>query len=132
MLGMSMLMGARGIGALIGPLVSAPWAGHNQRRLRIAILVAFFAEITGYVALGWISSLWTACLWVMLAHCGGSVIWVFSTTLLQLNTDDVFAAASSPPTSASACSPSLWAAISADASWIGASPHAPSPALRAC
>ncbi len=90
MLGMSMLMGARGIGALIGPLVSAPWAGHNQRRLRIAILVAFFAEITGYVALGWISSLWTACLWVMLAHCGGSVIWVFSTTLLQLNTDDRF------------------------------------------
>src|SRR2546422_7540276 len=31
-----------------------------------------------------------ACLFVMLAHCGGSTIWVFSTTLLQLHTDDRF------------------------------------------
>jgi MFS family permease len=90
MLGMSMLMGARGIGAMLGPLLSAPWAGHNQRRLRIAILVAFLAESLGYTALGWITSLWTACIWIILAHCGGSVIWVFSTTLLQLNTDDRF------------------------------------------
>jgi len=27
---------------------------------------------------------------VVLAHCGGSTIWVFSTTLLQLNTEDRF------------------------------------------
>jgi small neutral amino acid transporter SnatA (MarC family) len=31
-----------------------------------------------------------ACFWVVLAHCGGSTIWVFSTTLLQLNTEDRF------------------------------------------
>jgi predicted MFS family arabinose efflux permease len=27
---------------------------------------------------------------VVLAHCGGSTIWVFSTTLLQLHTEDRF------------------------------------------
>jgi hypothetical protein len=26
----------------------------------------------------------------MVAHCGGSTVWVFSTTLLQLNTEDRF------------------------------------------
>jgi hypothetical protein len=31
-----------------------------------------------------------ACLFIALAHCGGSTVWVFSTTLLQLNTEDGF------------------------------------------
>jgi len=90
MLGMSMLMGARGIGALLGPLLAAPWAGHFDRRLRLAILVGFFAEVLGYGSLRGVGTLWSACLWVVLAHCGGSTVWVFSTTLLQLNTDDRF------------------------------------------
>jgi len=90
MLGVSLLMGARGVGALLGPLITAPWAGHNTRRLRLAILVAFVAEASGYAALGGVHALWSACLWVILAHCGGSTIWVFSTTLLQLSTDDRF------------------------------------------
>jgi len=44
----------------------------------------------GYGMLGVAGSLWTACFWVVLGHCGGSTVWVFSTTLLQLNTDDKF------------------------------------------
>jgi len=90
MLGMSLLMGARGLGALLGPLLSAPWAGRRESRLRLAILLGFLAEATGYAALGGAGSVWIACAWVVLAHCGGSVVWVFSTTLLQLNTDDRF------------------------------------------
>ena len=31
-----------------------------------------------------------ACLCIVLAHIGGSTVWVFSTTLLQLNTEDKF------------------------------------------
>ena len=31
MLGMSLLLGARGIGAIVGPLFSARWAGHSDR-----------------------------------------------------------------------------------------------------
>ena len=90
MLGMSFLMGARGVGALVGPLVSAVWAGNNDHRLRAGILFGFITQSLGYAALGTARSLWQACLCVAVAHCGGSTIWVFSTTLLQLNTEDRF------------------------------------------
>lgn len=90
MLGMSFLMGARGVGALLGPLLSAPWAGRVQKRLQLGILVGLLADATGYMALGSAGSIWVACLCVIFAHCGGSTVWVFSTTLLQLNTDDRF------------------------------------------
>jgi MFS family permease len=89
-LGMSLLMGARGVGALFGPLASTRWAGQRQARLRTGILIGFVAVGLGYGMLGVVGSPWAACAWVILAHCGGSTVWVFSTTLLQLNTDDKF------------------------------------------
>ena len=90
MLGMSLLLGARGLGALVGPLFSARWAGRYGRRLRLGILLGYLTVGAGYAALGGAGSVWMACLFVMLAHGGGSTVWVFSTTLLQLNTDDRF------------------------------------------
>jgi predicted MFS family arabinose efflux permease len=89
-LGMSLLLGARGVGALIGPLVSASWAGHRESRLRLGILAGFLAAAAGYVLLGKAPTLLWACACAALGHVGGSVIWVFSTTLLQLNTEDRF------------------------------------------
>jgi MFS family permease len=89
-LGMSMLMGARGIGAIVGPLFSARWAGSSQARLRMGVLAGFVAVGLGYGSLGTVTSLWQACACVVLAHSGGSTVWVFSTTLLQLNTEDKF------------------------------------------
>src|SRR6202023_1294893 len=88
--GMSLLRGARGLGALVGPLVSARWAGREDRRLRLGILFGYLVVAVGYSALGGSSNVWVACAWVMLAHMGGSTVWVFSTTLLQLHTDDRF------------------------------------------
>jgi MFS family permease len=90
MLGMSLLMGSRGLGALLGPLLSASIAGYRESRLRMGILLGFFAEAAGYAALSVAPNVWLACASVVLAHCGGSVVWVFSTTLLQLNTEDRF------------------------------------------
>jgi len=90
MLGMSLLLGARGLGALVGPLFAARWAGHSERRLRLGVLFGYLLVATGYGALGGTKSVWVACLWIIVAHCGGSTIWVFSTTLLQLNTEDRF------------------------------------------
>jgi len=89
-LGMSMMMGARGLGALFGPLGAARWAGHRESRLRLGVLVGFLTVGLGYGMLGVAGSLAMACFWVILGHCGGSTVWVFSTTLLQLNTDDKF------------------------------------------
>jgi MFS family permease len=90
MLGMSLLLGARGLGAFIGPLFSAPWAGHSDRRLRLGILYGYLVIALGYALIGKSGNVWLACLWAAVAHCGGATVWVFSTTLLQLNTDDRF------------------------------------------
>lgn len=90
MLGMSLLMGARGVGALIGPLLGSYWAGQQEVRLRHGILFGFLAGAAGYLWLGAAGSMGMAAAAVVLAHAGGSIIWVFSTTLLQLHTDDRF------------------------------------------
>jgi len=89
-LGMSLLLGARGLGALLGPLLTAPWAGHWKHRLEVAIFWGYLAAAAGYTLLGVSGHLWQACLCVMLAHSGGSIVWVFSTTLLHLQSDDKF------------------------------------------
>ena len=88
--GMSLLMGARGIGALLGPLGATRLTGQREPRLRIAVLVGFLVGGIGYVLLGHAQSVWGAVAVIVLAHSGTSTVWVFSTTLLHLNTDDRF------------------------------------------
>jgi len=89
-LGMSMLMGARGAGALIGPLVSGRWAGDRHDRLRTGIFLGFLLAAAGYICLGLSASLAVAITSVVLAHAGSSTNWVFSTTLLQFFSVDRF------------------------------------------
>jgi MFS family permease len=90
MLGMSILLGGRGVGALVGPIVSARWAGESDHRLRLGILFGYITISAGYCVLGASRSVWMAAVCAMLAHAGGSTVWVFSTTLLQLHTEDRF------------------------------------------
>jgi predicted MFS family arabinose efflux permease len=90
MLGMSILLGGRGLGALFGPIISARWAGRSDRRLQLGILFGYLTVALGYGALGVSRSVWMAAACAMLAHAGGSTVWVFSTTLLQLHTEDRF------------------------------------------
>lgn len=90
LVGMSVLLTARGVGSLIGPLIASHWAGIEQRRLRRGVLVAFVIAGAGYVMLGVSTTIWMAAAVVLLAHAGNSIVWVFSTTLLQLNTEDPF------------------------------------------
>ena len=89
-LGMSLLLGARGLGALLGPVLTAPWAGSWKHRLETAIFWGYLCTAAGYTLIGVSAHLWQACLCVMLAHFGSSIVWVFSTTLLQLQSDDKF------------------------------------------
>jgi MFS family permease len=90
MLGMSILLGGRGLGALVGPLIAARWAGESDHRLRLGILFGYLTIAGGYGVLGASRSVWMAAVCAMLAHMGGSTVWVFSTTLLQLHTEDRF------------------------------------------
>jgi predicted MFS family arabinose efflux permease len=90
MLGMSILLGGRGLGALAGPLVAARWAGQSDRRLRLGILYGYLTIAFGYGVLGASRTVWMAAACAMMAHMGGSTVWVFSTTLLQIHTEDRF------------------------------------------
>ncbi len=90
MLGMSLLMACRGIGAIIGPVVSGYWAAGIKSRMRLGILFGYLAAAAGYLVLGHAPGLGMACAGIILAHAGGSTLWVFSSTLLQLQTEDRF------------------------------------------
>jgi predicted MFS family arabinose efflux permease len=90
MLGMSILLGGRGIGALLGPIISARWAGRSDHRLQLGILLGYLTIAFGYGTLGACGTVWLASACALIAHAGGSTVWVFSTTLLQLHTNDRF------------------------------------------
>lgn len=90
MLGMSLLMACRGVGAIIGPMVAGYWAADIERRMRLGILLSYLAGAAGYLTLGHAPGLAVACLGIALAHAGGSTAWVFSSTLLQFSTEDRF------------------------------------------
>jgi MFS family permease len=90
MLGMSILIAGRALGALVGPLIAARWAGYRDQRLRLGILFGYLAVAAGYVEVGVTRSVFLASLGALVAHAGGSTVWVFSTTLLQLHTEDQF------------------------------------------
>jgi predicted MFS family arabinose efflux permease len=89
-LGMSLLMGARGAGALIGPLVGNVLAGDRHSRLRRGILIGFLMGAAGYLFLAVSPTMALAILAVVVAHAGASTNWVFSTSLLQFYTTDRF------------------------------------------
>ena len=90
LLGMSMLMGARGAGSLLGPLLAGRWAEDHHSRLRAGIVAGFLLSAAGYIVLGTSTSLAVAICAVIAAHAGSSTNWVFSSTLLQIYTEDRF------------------------------------------
>jgi hypothetical protein len=88
--GIGVLYGARGVGAGIGPIALRWILGQEPRTLRRTIGPAFFVVGVFYVALATAPSLTVAALCVLGAHVGGSILWVFSTVLLQLEVPDRF------------------------------------------
>ncbi len=87
-LSMSLLLGARGIGSLIGSFSSGYWARNNEKRMRSGILFAFLIAAASYCLLSAAPTLALACAAVALGHAGTSIAWVFSTTMLQGMTED--------------------------------------------
>ena len=90
LLGMSLLVAARGVGALFGPILGGAWAGDRTSRLRGGILIGYLVAAAGYTSLSWAPSIGVAIACVVLANFGMSSNWVFSTTLLQTSTEDRF------------------------------------------
>ena len=88
--GIGVLYAARGVGAGIGPIALRWILGQSPKRLRQTIGPAFFIVGIFYVALAGAPTLAIAAFCVLCAHFGGSLLWVFSTVLLQLEVPDRF------------------------------------------
>ena len=88
--GIGVLYGARGIGAGLGPIALRWILGQQPARLRRTIGPAFFMVGGFYMALAGAPTLAARGACVLLAHFGGSILWVFSTVLLQLEVPDRF------------------------------------------
>ena len=88
--GIGVLYGARGIGAALGPIALRWIIGQEARQLRRTIGPAYFMVGLFYVALAAAPTLPIAAACVLFAHFGGSILWVFSTVLLQHEVPDRF------------------------------------------
>ncbi len=84
------LYSARGAGAALGPLMAWNIFGEEKKDMTRAIGFGFFMAAASYLCFSQATSLWLAALFVFSAHLGGSVQWVFSTTLLQEMVEDRF------------------------------------------
>jgi len=88
--GIGVLFAARGIGTAIGPIVARRIAGEGERRMQVTIGIAFLIGGVFYIAFGSATGLTFALIVLGLAHCGGSILWVFSTVMLQRSVLDSF------------------------------------------
>ncbi|HXQ72527.1 MAG TPA: MFS transporter, partial [Pyrinomonadaceae bacterium] len=88
--GIGVLFAARGIGTAVGPIVARRMAGEVDKRMQAWIGIAFLIAGVFYAAFGSATSFVFALVVLGVAHCGGSILWVFSTVLLQRGVDDKF------------------------------------------
>lgn len=77
------LMGARGVGALVGPFIGRALLGPQDRRLFTVIGGALAVFGVGYTLLGFAPTLGVAMLVVAVAHLGGGAQWMLSSYGLQ-------------------------------------------------
>ncbi|MEK6302695.1 MAG: MFS transporter [Acidobacteriota bacterium] len=85
-----LLFAARGVGALIGPIIASRIAAGSASRMRRAIAVAFVVSSVFYLLFAQAPVFAVALVCVVGAHSGGSIQWVYSTTLLQMSVEDKF------------------------------------------
>ena len=88
--GIGVLYAARGIGAGIGPILARAWLGQQPDQMRRAIVPSYLLVSLFYLLLGWSTTISVASFAVIGAHAAGSVLWVFSTVLLQMSVPDRF------------------------------------------
>ncbi len=88
--GIGVLFTARGIGTAFGPILARRWAGETRKQMQASIGIAFLIGGAFYFAFGVSRNFPAALLFLFLAHAGGSILWVFSTVLLQKTVEDQF------------------------------------------
>ena len=89
-IGMGTLFMARGLGALIGPLLARRLVGEEPQRMVGTIGAAFVLTGGFYVLFGATPTLTWAALALFMATMTSNVLWVFSSTLLQISVPDAY------------------------------------------
>lgn len=89
-MGIGILYSARGLGAALGPILVTRSFGDASSVLQNAIAFAFFLAAVSFLGMGYSESLLTASVSIGLGTLFGSVIWVFSSSLIHLEADTRF------------------------------------------
>lgn len=88
--GSGILYSMRGLGAAVGPLLAWRLFGDEKRGMQWAIGLGFIVSAVSYFFFSMAPAIGIAAIFVFFAHCGGSVQWVFSTSLLHRTVDSGF------------------------------------------
>ena len=86
----ALLYAARGLGTGLGPVLARRLHGSTDPALRRQVVAGFLLAALGYALFAPARALVPALLCVLLAHCGGSMLWVASSTLWQRRVADRF------------------------------------------
>ena len=89
-IGMGTLFMARGLGALLGPLLARWLVGEEPQTMVGAIGIAFVLTGGFYMLFGATPTLAWAALTLFMATMASNVLWVFSSTLLQISVPDAY------------------------------------------
>ncbi|HZI17096.1 MAG TPA: MFS transporter [Pyrinomonadaceae bacterium] len=89
-LGVSALYAARGVGTAVGPVVARRFFSGTRRQMEQTIGWSFVVAGLFYALFGLAPGLLLAAVFVAAAHLGGSILWGFSTVLLQGMVGDEF------------------------------------------
>ncbi len=87
--GIGILFGARGIGAFAGALIVSVLAARKGNLIRL-IAPAYFVAGLCYASLAIVPNIWIAAAMVVASHVFGSILWVSSNVLLQMQVPDQF------------------------------------------
>ena len=87
---MGTLYMARGLGAMLGPLLARRFVGETPEAMARTISVAFFVSASFHLTFAYMPTLWFAAAALFLATMAANVLWVFSSTLLQLSVQDAY------------------------------------------
>jgi hypothetical protein len=88
--GTGILYAARGVGALAGSWLVTHLAMKSSERLIRLIAPSYFIAGAFYALIGVAPTIWIAAALVVGAHICGSILWVASNVMLQLNVRDQF------------------------------------------
>jgi predicted MFS family arabinose efflux permease len=88
--GVGVLLGMRGVGALIGPLIARRMGGDEPPFLERAIGWAFWVTALFWALFAFSPNLAIAAICLSLAHTGVATQWVFSSSLINLRVENRF------------------------------------------